>query len=43
MVRNYRKYTNEDIILAVKESFNVSQVIRKIGLRPAGLYSPRWV
>ncbi len=36
MVRQYREYTNEDIILSVKESFSVTQVIRKLGLRPAG-------
>ncbi len=36
MTRQYKKYTNVDVINAAKESLNITQIIRKIGLRPAG-------
>lgn len=36
MKRNYRNYTDEEIILACKCSTSYAQAIRKLGLKPAG-------
>ena len=33
---SYRNYTNSDFVLAVQTSFSIAEVIRKLGLIPAG-------
>ena len=32
----YRDYSDEELIIAIKDSTNICQVLRKIGLKPAG-------
>ncbi len=36
MPRKYREYTEQDLINAVKESFSISDVCRKINIKPVG-------
>lgn len=36
MPRKYRQYTEQDLIEAVKNSFSVADVCRKVGIKPVG-------
>lgn len=36
MIRHYRKYTDEDIIKFSEEVFNISALLKKLGLQPRG-------
>lgn len=36
MARNYRKYTDEDIVIAAKETTNMCQMLARLNLRAAG-------
>lgn len=35
-MRKYREYTDDDLILAIKESKSMATTLRKIGLKPCG-------
>ena len=35
-MRTYRKYTDDEFILFVKDSISIAEVLRKLNLRPAG-------
>lgn len=36
MIKRTRKWSEHDLVVAVKDSFSLAQVISKIGLKPAG-------